>query len=85
MALLASGFAASSVGTYAGQVVMQGFSARRIPLRGPAAGHAWHRLLIVLAIGRRTHPGAGAVPGGAVLRHPVRPGAARTAHPATAT
>jgi manganese transport protein len=49
-ALLASGFASSSVGTYAGQVVMQGFIARTIPL-------ALRRLvtmtpaLIVLAIG----------------------------------
>lgn len=32
LALLASGLAASSVGTYAGQVVMQGFLRRRIPL-----------------------------------------------------
>jgi manganese transport protein len=32
LALLASGFASSSVGTYAGQVVMQGFIARSIPL-----------------------------------------------------
>ncbi len=32
LALLASGFAASSVGTYSGQVVMQGFLRRRIPL-----------------------------------------------------
>ncbi|TML78486.1 MAG: divalent metal cation transporter [Actinobacteria bacterium] len=32
LALLASGFASSSVGTYAGQVVMQGFIRRRIPL-----------------------------------------------------
>jgi len=32
LALLASGLAASSVGTYAGQVVMQGFIARNIPL-----------------------------------------------------
>src|SRR4029079_15300534 len=50
LALLASGFASSSVGTYAGQVVMQGFIARQIPL-------ALRRLitmtpaLIVLAIG----------------------------------
>jgi manganese transport protein len=50
LALLASGFASSSVGTYAGQVVMQGFIARTIPL-------ALRRLvtmapaLIVLAIG----------------------------------
>nr|WP_028925515.1 Nramp family divalent metal transporter [Pseudonocardia acaciae] len=32
MALLASGLSSSSVGTYAGQVVMQGFIRRRIPL-----------------------------------------------------
>jgi manganese transport protein len=32
LALLASGFASSSVGTYAGQVVMQGFIDRKIPL-----------------------------------------------------
>jgi manganese transport protein len=32
VALLASGFSSSSVGTYAGQVVMQGFINRRIPL-----------------------------------------------------
>jgi manganese transport protein len=49
-ALLASGLASSSVGTYAGQVVMQGFIARTIPL-------ALRRLvtmtpaLIILAIG----------------------------------
>jgi manganese transport protein len=50
VALLASGLSSSSVGTYAGQVVMQGFIARRIPLfarravtRAPA--------LVVLAIG----------------------------------
>ncbi|MDQ6749518.1 MAG: Nramp family divalent metal transporter [Actinomycetota bacterium] len=50
LALLASGFASSSVGTYAGQVVMQGFIGRVIPL-------ALRRLvtmtpaLVVLAIG----------------------------------
>jgi manganese transport protein len=32
VALLASGLSSSSVGTYAGQIVMQGFIARRIPL-----------------------------------------------------
>lgn len=32
LALLASGFASAGVGTYAGQVVMQGFIRRRIPL-----------------------------------------------------
>lgn len=49
-ALLASGVASSSVGTYAGQVIMQGFVARTIPL-------ALRRLvtmapaLVVLAVG----------------------------------
>jgi manganese transport protein len=50
LALMASGFASSSVGTYAGQVVMQGFIDRAVPL-------ALRRLatmmpaLIVLALG----------------------------------
>jgi manganese transport protein len=50
LALLASGFASSSVGTYAGQVVMQGFIARSVPL---AARRAVTMMpaLIVLAIG----------------------------------
>jgi manganese transport protein len=50
VALLASGLSSSSVGTYAGQVVMQGFIARRIPLflrRAITMAPA----LIVLAIG----------------------------------
>jgi manganese transport protein len=50
LALLASGFASSGVGTYAGQVVMQGFIRRSIPLmlrRGLTLAPA----LIVLAIG----------------------------------
>jgi manganese transport protein len=50
IALLASGFASSSVGTMAGQVVMQGFIRRRIPLfvrRAVTLAPA----LIVLAIG----------------------------------
>jgi len=50
LALLASGFASSSVGTYAGQVVMQGFIERTIPLalrRSITMAPA----LIVLAIG----------------------------------
>jgi manganese transport protein len=50
IALLASGFASSSVGTMAGQVVMQGFIRRRIPLflrRSITLAPA----LIVLAIG----------------------------------
>jgi manganese transport protein len=50
LALLASGFASSSVGTYAGQVVMQGFIDRRISIvlrRAVTMAPA----LVVLAIG----------------------------------
>ncbi|HET6551480.1 MAG TPA: Nramp family divalent metal transporter [Solirubrobacter sp.] len=50
VALLASGLSSSSVGTFAGQVVMQGFINRRIPLflrRGVTMAPS----LIVLAIG----------------------------------
>jgi manganese transport protein len=50
LALLASGFASSGVGTYAGQVVMQGFVRRRIPLllrRGLTLAPA----LVVLSLG----------------------------------
>jgi manganese transport protein len=50
VALLASGFASAGVGTYAGQVVMQGFLQRRIPLllrRGITLAPA----LLVLALG----------------------------------
>lgn len=53
VALLASGLSSSSVGTYAGQVVMQGFIRRRIPLflrRGLTMLPA----LIVLAVGLPT-------------------------------
>jgi manganese transport protein len=50
VALLASGLSSSSVGTYAGQVVMQGFIERQVPLwlrRGVTMAPA----LIVIAIG----------------------------------
>jgi manganese transport protein len=50
LALLASGFASSSVGTYAGQVVMQGFIARSVPLVLRRA-ITMTPALIVLAIG----------------------------------
>jgi manganese transport protein len=50
LALLASGFASSSVGTYAGQVVMQGFIARTIPLVVRRAV-TMTPALIVLALG----------------------------------
>ncbi|MEA2172223.1 MAG: manganese transport protein [Solirubrobacteraceae bacterium] len=53
LALLASGMSSSSVGTYAGQVVMQGFIQRKIPLylrRGLTMAPS----LVVLAIGVNT-------------------------------
>jgi manganese transport protein len=50
LALLASGFASSSVGTYAGQVVMQGFIARTIPLALRRA-ITMAPALVVLALG----------------------------------
>jgi manganese transport protein len=50
LALLASGFASSSVGTFAGQVVMQGFIARAIPLAVRRAV-TMTPALIVLGIG----------------------------------
>ena len=70
-ALLASGLSSSSVGTYAGQVVMQGFIDRRIPLfLAPRDHHA------ARPAGPGTRPAddrqPGDLPGGAVVRHPVR-------------
>jgi manganese transport protein len=50
IALLASGFASSSVGTMAGQVVMQGFIRRQIPLFGRRA-ITLAPALLVLALG----------------------------------
>ena len=52
-ALLASGLASSSVGTYAGQVVMQGFIRRAIPLY-LRRGITMIPALIVLALGLPT-------------------------------
>jgi manganese transport protein len=50
VALLASGLSSSSVGTYAGQVVMQGFINRRIPLFARRAV-TMAPSLVILAIG----------------------------------
>ena len=80
IALLASGLSSSSVGTYAGQVVMQGFIRRSIPLllrrlvtMAPA--------LVVLAIG--LNPTKSLVASQVVLslRHPLRARAPGAAHP----
>ena len=50
IALLASGLSSSSVGTYAGQVVMQGFIGRRIPLFA-RRGLTMLPALVVLGLG----------------------------------
>ncbi len=75
ISLLASGLSSSSVGTMAGQVIMQGFMHRHIP--------PWIRRLatmapslIVIASGIEPHPRAGAQPGivelwPAVCNHPA--------------
>jgi manganese transport protein len=47
LALLASGFASASVGTYAGQVIMEGFLRRRIPLFARRALTMFPALLIL--------------------------------------
>ena len=79
VALLASGLSSSSVGTFAGQVVMQGFINRRIPLflrRAITMAPA----LVVLALGLEPVLDAGHLPGRALLRHPVRARADDPAH-----
>jgi manganese transport protein len=50
VALLASGASSSSVGTYAGQIVMQGFIRRRIPI-GVRRAVTLAPALIILAVG----------------------------------
>jgi manganese transport protein len=67
LALLASGLASSSVGTYAGQVMMEGFLRRRIPLAVRPPGHhgAGFR---PDRHGRRPGAAAHRQPGGAVRR-----------------
>ena len=79
VALLASGASSSSVGTYAGQVVMAGFINVRIPLLLRRAV-TMIPALVVLAVGDEPHRRARAQPGRAVVRHPVRARPARAAH-----
>ena len=76
VALLASGASSSSVGTYAGQVVMAGFIGLRIPLLVRRAV-TMLPALIILAIGVSTDRRARAQPGRAVVRDPVRADPAR--------
>ena len=73
--LLASGLASSSVGAYAGAMIMQGLLHRSIPMMlrrlitlCPAVAILAHRL--------RPDPHAGAFAGRAVVRHAVRGAAA---------
>ena len=79
VALLASGLSSSSVGTFAGQVVMQGFINRRIPLFLRRA-ITMAPSLVVLAIG--VNPSTTLVISQVVLslRHPVRARADGAAH-----
>ena len=70
-----------SVGTYAGQVVMQGFIRRRIPLL-LRRGLTMLPALVVLAPGPAGHREPGRLAGRAVVRDPVRAGAAGAADPA---
>ena len=72
VALLASGLSSSSVGTLAGQVVMQGFIRAADPgvrAAGDHDGAGAHRP----GDRRQPQPRAGPEPGGAVVRDPVRP------------
>ncbi len=76
VALLGSGLSSSAVGTLAGQVVMQGFIRRQIPVVGPANGDDDP------GVRRRRDRGrpvadARALTGRAVLRDPLRPDPAR--------
>ena len=79
IALLASGLSSSSVGTLAGQVVMQGFIRRQIPIFARRAITAAPALIVALDR-RRPDQGARSQPGRALVRHPVRAGPARAVH-----
>ena len=72
IALLASGLSSSSVGTLAGQVVMQGFVAAVDPAVPAPARSTMAPAMVVLAIGVNPTRRAGAEPGRALVRHPVR-------------
>ena len=72
IALLASGFASSSVGTMAGQVVMQGFIQRRIPIFVRRAHHPGAGADRARRSGVAPDRRAGDQPGGALVRDPVR-------------
>ena len=82
ISLLASGLSSASVGTMAGQVIMQGFVHRQIPI--------WiRRLITMLPVGgcnrnrTRSHPHAGAEPGSAQFWTPLRFDSAGHVYPAS--
>ena len=79
VALLASGVSSSSVGTAAGQVVMQGFINVRIPLLARRAV-TMLPALIVLAVGVNPTNALVSEPGRAVVRDTLRAGAPRDPH-----
>ena len=80
VALMASGLSSSSVGTYAGQIVMAGFIEPADPAAGPPrADHG--PLPDHPRPGRQPQPGTGLVPDHPVLRHPLRPHPPAAHHP----
>ena len=79
LALLASGLSSSTVGTLSGQVVMQGFIDRKIPIFVRRAV-TMLPALVVAWIGLDRHADARAQPGRALVRDPVRADSARLVH-----
>ena len=73
LALTASGLSSSAVGTMSGQVVMQGFIQRRIPLFVRRFVTMIPAFVVIAHPGRRRRfADAGAQPGRALVRDPVR-------------
>ena len=85
IALLASGLSSSSVGTLAGQIVMQGFIQRQIPLFLRRSDHDGRRRSSIIAIGVNPSRALVAEPGRAHVRHPVRADPAGASSAATAS
>ena len=80
VALLASGFSSSSVGTYAGQVVMAGLHRLADPAAAEAAAHDGARAGRPRPRGQ-SQPGTGVLPDRPVLRHHLRARSSRAVHP----
>ena len=75
------GLASASVGTYAGQVIMQGFLQPPDPAVRCAGALTLIPALVDPGAGRRADRGAGDLAGGALVRHPVRARPAAAADP----